>query len=342
MSTSRQLNHYWTLPTQQKFLSRFSQLLEQGFSIAQALDVMTSLFKKEAIDFMLNCCASGQSFATTLEACHFEKRIVYIVRCSEEAGSLLQGLQKSAQYSDYHLQSKTELNKKLRYPVSLFALIIVILASVYFFFFPQLDSFYNSFNIEGDQSLLNTILLILGIVLALFVLIGCFAFLTLKWHGKRFQLKMKYILFHWPLLSQLFQKVFSYYFSSQWLVFLNCGLPLKESLLMMRNFETIPMIQLIIYEFQTQLEAGVSLEDVFHQSPYFTPYFKLIMKHALQIGQVHTELGYYTKSELQMLTTMLNNTFKIIQFTFLMLIGVIIILIYLSLLQPVFQMAQLI
>ena len=67
----------------------------------------------------------------------------------------------------------------------------------------------------------------------------------------------------------------------------------KESLLMMRNFETIPMIQLIIYEFQTQLEAGVSLEDVFHQSPYFTPYFKLIMKHALQIGQVHTELGYY-------------------------------------------------
>ena len=41
MSTSRQLNHYWTLPTQQKFLSRFSQLLEQGFSIAQALDVMT-------------------------------------------------------------------------------------------------------------------------------------------------------------------------------------------------------------------------------------------------------------------------------------------------------------
>ena len=219
---------------------------------------------------------------------------------------------------------------------------IVILASVYFFFFPQLDSFYNSFNIEGDQSLLNTILLILGIVLAFFVLIGCFAFLTLKWHGKRFQLKMKYILFHCPLLRQLFQKVFSYYFSSQWLVFLNCGLPLKESLLMMRNFETIPMIQLIIYEFQTQLEAGVSLEDVFHQSPYFTPYFKLIMKHALQIGQVHTELGYYTKSELQMLTNMLNNTFKIIQFTFLMLIGFIIILIYLSLLHPVFQMAQLI
>lgn len=342
MSTSRRLNHYWTLPTQQKFLSRFSQLLEQGFSIARALDVMTSLFKQEAIQFMLNCCASGQSFASTLEACHFEKRIVYIVRCSEEAGSLLQGLQKSAQYSNYHLQSKTELNKKLRYPGFLFTLMIVILASVYFFFFPQLDSFYNSFNIEGDQNLLNTVLLMLGISLMVFVFIGLFVILTLKWNHKVFQQKMKNILFHFPLLKQLFQKIFSYYFSSQWLVFLNCGLPLKESLLMMREFETTPMIQLIIQEIQTQLEAGISLEDVFHQSPYFTPYFKLIMKHALQIGQVHTELGYYTKSELQTLTALLNNTFKVVQFTFLILIGVIIILIYLSLLQPVFQMAQLI
>lgn len=199
MSTSRQLNRYWKLPTQQKFLSRFSQLLEQGFSIAQALDVMTSLFKKEAIDFMLNCCASGQSFATILEACHFEKRIVYIIRCSEEAGSLLQGLQKSAQYSDYHLQSKHELNKKLRYPASLFALMIVILASVYFFFFPQLDSFYQSFNIEGDQSLLNSILLFLGFSLIFFVLLGCLALILLKWQYQLFQLKMKVILFHCPL-----------------------------------------------------------------------------------------------------------------------------------------------
>ncbi|MEE1237694.1 MAG: hypothetical protein UHI85_06400 [Turicibacter sp.] len=50
MSTSRQLNRYWTLPHQQKFLSRFSQLLGQGFSIAQALEVMSSLFNKENIN----------------------------------------------------------------------------------------------------------------------------------------------------------------------------------------------------------------------------------------------------------------------------------------------------
>lgn len=342
MSTSRQLNRYWTLPVQQKFLSRFSQLLQQGFSIAQALEVMTSLFKQEFIHVIATGCANGQPFANILEQCHFEKRIVYIVRCSEQAGSLLQGLQKSAQYSEYQIQSKTQLNKKLRYPCFLFSLMIIILAGVYFFFFPQLETFYQSFNIEGDQSLLNQTFLMLGIILTLFMLLSLFVLLTLKWHHYQFQLKIKFFLFRCPLLSRLLQKIFSYYFSSQWLVFLNCGLPLKESLLMMKQFETIPMIQLIIEEFQQQLEIGTPLEVVFHQSPYFTPYFKLIMKHALQIGQVQIELEHYSQGELHHLTSMLNNTFKIIQTTFLMLIGIIIILIYLSLLQPVFEMAQLI
>ena len=342
MSTSRQLNRYWTLPHQQKFLSRFSQLLGQGFSIAQALEIMSSLFNKENIQFIKKCCANGQAFATTLEQCHFEKRIVYIIRCSEQSGSLLQGLEKSAQYSQQQLQNKTELNKKLRYPCGLFILMLIVLVGVYFFFFPQLETFYQSFNIQGDQTLLNNMLLILGIILGIFIIIFIFILSIPKYRHQKFQITMKHILFQIPGIRQLLQKIFSYYFSSQWLIFLNCGLSLKNSLLLMKKFETIPMIQLIIEEFQSQLESGVSLEQLFENSSYFTPYFKLIMKHALQIGQVQNELNYFTKSELNHLNSMLNYSFKITQSIFLMLIGIIIIFIYLSLLQPVFQMTQLI
>lgn len=342
MSTSRQLNRYWTLTHQQKFLSRFSQLLEQGFSISQALEVMESLFKKENIQFIKKCCATGQAFATTLEQCQFEKRIVYIIRCCEQSGSLLQGVEKSAQYSHHQLKNKTELNKKLRYPCGLFMLMLIVLVGVYFFFFPQLETFYQSFNIEGNQTLLNNMLLILGIILGIFIFIFIFIFFILKYHHQRFQTTMKHLLFQIPVIHQLLQKLFSYYFSSQWLIFLNCGLSLKDSLLLMKKFETIPMIKLIIEEFEFQLESGISLEQLFNDSSYFTPYFKLIMKHALQIGQVQNELSHFTKSELHHLNSMLNHSFKIIQSIFLMLIGIIIIFIYLSLLQPVFQMTQLI
>ena len=110
----------------------------------------------------------------------------------------------------------------------------------------------------------------------------------------------------------------------------------------MQEFEDIYLIQTIIDEFQKQLELGISLETVIEKSPYFTPYFKLIMKHSLEIGQVPAELNHYTKKEIINLSNGLNQAFKIIQTTFLILIGIIICLIYLSLLQPVFQMTELI
>lgn len=338
MLTSHSLKKRWPLREQHRFLHRFSQLIEQGFSLAQALEIMGSLFKKEDIAPFTTHCATGHPFASTLEACHFEKRVIYIVRCGEEAGSLLQGLQKAAEYSDHLIKNKAELSKKLRYPLFLFTLMIGILGIVYLFFFPQLENFYESFHIEGDPTMLNGVLLLLGGLL-LFILVGIGGSIFIFKSGHS---SIPRILFHLPFLKKLSQHVFSYYFSSQWLIFLNCGLPLKESLFMMKSFETIPLVRFIIEEFEHALEHGMSLPDLVEKSPYFTPYFKLIMKHALQIAQVHKELTLYSTEEFKRLTQWMNQTFKIIQFTFLALLGLIIVLIYLSLLQPVFQMAELI
>lgn len=338
MPTIHHLSPRWPLCEQQKFLTRFSQLIEQGFSLAQALEIMGTLFKQEAIAPFAAHCANGQPFASTLKTCHFEKRIVYIVRCGEEAGSLLQGLQKAAEYSEHLIQNKAELSKKLRYPLFLFTLMIGILGIVYLFFFPQLEDFYQSFHIEGDPTLLNGVLLLLGgLLLLIFLLIGSFFLILTSPHRC-----IPHLLFHFPLLKSLSQHVFSYYFSSQWLIFLNCGLPLKESLFMMRSFENIPFVRHIIDELQQRLEKGISLGDLFEKSPYFTAYFKLIMKHALQLAKVHQELKTYSTEEFKRLTQHMNTLFKTIQFIFLALIGLIIVLIYLSLLQPVFQMAELI
>ncbi len=110
----------------------------------------------------------------------------------------------------------------------------------------------------------------------------------------------------------------------------------------MRSFENIPFVRHIIDELQQRLENGISLGDLFEKSPYFTAYFKLIMKHALQLAKVHQELKTYSTEEFKRLTQHMNTLFKTIQFIFLALIGLIIVLIYLSLLQPVFQMAELI
>lgn len=341
MSTKSTLTHYWSLPLQQKFLTRICQLLQNGFSMAEALQIMQTLFKPSAIAPMINACIQGQPFATTLEASHFETRIIYLIRCNEEAGALLQGLQKAADYSDFHLKNRSELSKKIRYPLFLFILMIIILVAIFTIFMPKIESFYESFQLSNSGSLLPFIIALISGTFITLAIIGLFIFSLLHLKYPRFQMTVKTYLFKLPLIRSLLQQIFSYYFSSQWLIFLNCGLSLKDSLTMMIQFETIPFIRLIITDLKSQFEAGQNLSDTLKHSPYFTPYFKLTMAHALMLGSLTKELNYYNKSEFKVLTTLLNSSFKIIQFIFLILIGIIIILVYLSILQPVFDMTNL-
>lgn len=342
MPTKSSLTRYWTLSLQQKFLTRFSQLLQNGFSISDALHIMATLFKKQAIQPMIDACSHGQHFADTLEQAHFETRIIYMIRCSEQAGALLQGLQKAADYSDFHLKNRSELSKKIRYPLTLFALISLILVAVFTLFMPKIKGFYQSFNLSNNSSLLQGVILIMISTFILLSILTLLIFCILHVQHLSFQTRVKSLLFRIPLIRPLIQKIFSYYFSSQWLIFLNCGLSLKESLNMMIQFETIPFIRLIIEDLHAQFEAGNSLSNTIQSSSYFTPYFKLTMSHALILGNLTSELNHYSASEFKALSAILNNSFKVIQFSFLLLIGIIIILVYLSILQPVFDMMNLI
>ena len=340
MAQPRHLTRYWTLKMQQKFIDRFTQLLEHGFSISEGLNVMSTLFQKDQIQTLITSCQMGFPFADTLEASGFEHRTIYIIRCNEESGSLLQGLQKARIYCQHHLQNQQEFKKKLRYPLFLFLLMLSILVAVYLFFIPQVDSFYQTFNIDTNQFYFDRIIYLIGGTIGFILLILSFILLILKFDYFPFQQKMKDLFFQCFGFRLLSQKLFTYYFSLQWLMHLESGIDLKESLKTIKSFEKIPMIKVIITEMEEYLEQGESLDSFFHSTPYFTPYFELIISHALTIGCVEEELKHFTKDELTHLTNLINLSLKIVQTFFLMLVGILIVLLYLSILQPVFEMVQ--
>jgi len=332
MAARSKLKKYWTLSAQHKFLERFTQLVENGFSVAEALQVMETVLKAEPLRTMQAFCGQGTPFAATLEASGFESRTVYMIRCNEENGSLLLGLQKASDYSGNYLKNRRELSKKLRYPMFLLGTMFLVIGAIYLFFLPQLDSFYDSFNIEGDTSAIMGIVYVMGGFLLTVALAAVLLFYIL--HSRREQLGI--------FKLRISQKLFSYYFASQWQMLLACGLPLKDSLETIINFERTPLIKRAITKLKMQLETGRELEAVIADSPYFTAYFKLLMSHALKIGCAPKELSQFTKVELESLNQLVTGLFKGIQTGFLILIGSMIMLLYLSILQPVFEMVNII
>ena len=330
------------LKIQVKFLRRFTELVENGFAITEALEIMATFMKPQIIAHMQAGCAKGMAFSDTLEQLKFESRIVYIIRASEIHNALIKGLQGARSYSLNYLENKTELAKKLRYPLFLFSAVVLILVGVFFFFIPRLDDFYHTFGIEDDHTAITGMIAILGSVLLVFASIFVFAFLLLKFNNEKFQKKCRKLIFSIYGLRHLSARLFSYYFATQVEMFISCGLSFKDSIATIRLFETLPLVQVVIKEIEARVENGESIQQIIKECNCFTPYFRLITAHALRLGKLDVELANFVKTELASLNSAITGFIKVFQGSFLALAGVLIVLLYLSILQPVFELINII
>ncbi|MCL2559198.1 MAG: type II secretion system F family protein [Turicibacter sp.] len=330
------------LKTQVKFLQRFTELVENGFAITAALEVMAAFMTPKTMMHMQASCAKGEPFSDALEKLKFESRIVYIVRAGEKNHALVKGLQGARNYSSNYLANRTELAKKLRYPLFLFSMVMVVIAAVFILFIPRLSDFYTTFGIEGDQTMITGVIAIIGTVLFIFLAISLFVLLVLKWDNEKFQLKCRKLLFSVYGVRQLAARIFSYYFATQMEMFISCGLSFKDSMATIRQFETVPLVQVVVKEIEQRIEGGESIEQLIRGCNCFTPYFRLITTHALRIGKLDVELKRFVDAELASLNAVMTSFIKLFQGTFLALTGGLIVMLYLSILQPVFELITII
>jgi len=342
MAKSNRSKKYFTLKLQAKFLIRFTQLIENGFPFVNALEVAQTLFDEKAIALMIEACVRGDDFSDTLEEMNFEQRIVYIVRAGERSNALLRGLQAARNYSINFLENRSEMKKKLRYPLFLFSVVILVLVALFIFFIPQLEDFYETFNISNDGTFISGIIWVLGITLILALIVVIFVMMILKLDHPKFQR----FVFGWTFriygVKFVSQKLFSYYFATQVSMFTSCGLSLKDSMETILNFEKLPLIKLIVRDLQAQIEDGKEMGMTIRGSAYFTPYFKLIVSHSLNVGNLDSELENFVKAELTNLNEGVGLFLKTFQACFMMLIGILIVMLYLSILQPIFEMIDII
>ena len=331
-----------SLQLQVKFLQRFTELVENGFAITDALEIMETFIDKRIITVMRECCELGQPFSTALENLGFQAQIVYIVRASEEHNALTRGLIRAREFSQNFMKNRDEISKKMRYPLFLFSTVILVLTVVAIFFLPRLDEFYTAFGIENESNAIAGIVIVLVAVFLILTTIVLVVTFGLKCQKIEFQIFLRQRIFRIPGISKLASRLFSYYFASQIEMFIGCGLSFKESLQTIQQFDNLPLVKLIAREIECEAELGESIENLFRNMDCFTPYFRLIATHSLRIGKLDAELKSFVKMELASLNASITGIIKTVQGGLLGLVGLLIALLYMSILQPVFDLITII
>lgn len=338
MESKNAIKKKMSLQLQVKFLQRFTELLENGFSIIDALEIMETFIDPKIVNIMQQGCSEGQSFSDILQKLNFEKQIVYIVKASETHNALTHGLIRARKYSQNYLKNRNEMAKKMRYPLFLFGTVILVLGVVSILFVPRLDEFYATFGIENNQMAISGIIAVLLIIF--FGLTGFVAvvLVVLKCRNVKFQTWLRRRLFKIPGIRKLTTRLFSYYFAAQIEMFIGCGLSFKDSVSTIQQFDTLPLVKLIAEEIERDSLSGESVEMLFRNKDCFTAYFRLIAMHSLRIGQLDKELKSFVTMELASLNMGITGVIKGVQGGLLALVGLLIAMLYLSILQPVFDL----
>ena len=339
--TTAQFTRYWTPQRQLLFLTQYADLGHAGYSSATSLTILKTKFKASALHPIVTTCEQGEPLSFCLEQLKFDRRAIYFIRLYELKQLPLMGVLKAAQFLQTQTQLKQECMQHLRYPLQLFGLTLLAIFGILIFFIPQIEQFYQTLHLEQETSYFNSII---GVILCLLACVFCFLFMALitryaTSHRLLYHLNSFYFLT--PALNRASQTLASYYFASQWLLFLNCGSSFKETLESMAEFEDVPFIKHTILTLLIPLSAGHSLESVIQDSHLFTPYFKLIVNHGLALGCFESTLTHFQTEQFTSIRHRFSQLFKGIQLIFLLCIGLMIIFLYLSLLQPVFDMMQL-
>ena len=330
------------LQLQVKFLQRFTELIENGFAIIDALEIMETFIDSRIVRFMKKSCGEGKPFSHILEELNFAMQIIYIIRASEQHNALVRGLMRARDYGQNYLKNRNEMSKKMRYPLFLFSTVILVLTVISIFFVPRLDEFYATFGIDNNQMAVGGIITILLAILFGSTSFVAIVLLILKCRNINFQMWIRGRIFKIPMIKKLTTRLFSYYFATQIEMFIGCGLSFKDSISTIQKFDTLPLVKLIAKEIERDSFAGESIEMLFRNKDCFTPYFRLIATHSLRIGKLDQELKTFVAMELASLNTSITGVMKGVQGGLLALVGVLIALLYLSILQPVFDLITII
>lgn len=331
-----------SLQLQVKFLQRFTELIENGFAIIDALEIMETFIDKQIIRIMRETCEEGRPFSDALERLGFLVQIIYIIRASEEHNALGRGLVRAREFSVNFLKNRDEISKKMRYPLFLFSVVIITLTIVSIFFMPRLNDFYTAFGVQNESTTISNIMgLLITVCLILTTLVLAVTF-ALRSKNNNFQIFLRRRIFRLPVLEKLTTRLFSYYFASQIEMFIGCGLSFKDSLTTIQKFDSLPLVKFISREIEQEAMAGKSVEDIFQELDCFTPYFRLIATHSLRIGKFDIELKSFVATELTSLNLAISSIIKVVQGGMLALVGILIALLYMSILQPVFDLITII
>ena len=334
----------WSMESQSVFLLKLSELLQHGYTLSQAMEFLRfQLAPKlsEDIDYSLNQLKNGVPLHDTFEALNFHRDILGYLYFAERHGDLIFALKEGAMMINRKLANTNKLKKIVQYPLMLFSFLFILFFVMATVLLPQFQTL-NSW--MGTETSLPLILLIkfvgafpYGCLIFFLLVSGLYVLYRVYWQKKPPLQQMNFWL-NIPLIKNIIPLFNSYFFSVHLSNLLKGGLSVHECLSLFERQKHYPFFQIEAAFIKRQLVGGAALEQIMTERKYYDAQLANVIAHGQSNGDLGKELGNHSQFILERLEQIVFRWLNIVQPVLFSLIGLLVLMMYLSIMLPMLKM----
>lgn len=260
---------------------------------------------------------------------------------SERYGMIANGFYFAGRMLHEREQVKTKIRSVLRYPILLLWVIMLLFFVMTFFVFPQFESLFSTMNIDYPLITTFTFALFQSIpyILLMFVFIFLLGFVAYQlWFKSKTAIEKLHYFSRVPFVSTLLRIYVTYSISLQFGHLLRGGLVAHDVLRVFISHEKRSLFSEEGKRLEQLLDSGTSLDEAFLDGGIYTKEFPAIVRHGQDAGQLADDLVHYSEMLFEEMNERTKQLVFSIQPIMFLVIGMAMLLLFMSIFIPIFQL----
>lgn len=337
------LFHKWSLKQKGEFLKQTGQCLLDGYPLHLAIEMQVYQTKPRIhaqIKSLIQYIREGEQLDRALAKCGFPGDVCQFIYFAGESGELGEGFNDGGEMLIKQAQYKESLQKVLRYPLFLLWIFGLLFSFLSRYLFPNFLQLYQGLSLK--LPFITLLLLhisahflrygvIFGTLLMVFILSGyLFIYRVNPLHRYRFLLRI-------PFLSHYLQLYLTQYLAFHLGSLIRSGLTVNQSLLIIKDRTKPLFFHLEAHDLYKQLKEGKTLAELFRTRPYYLKEFNQVLYQGELNGMLGPALFDYASRLLKRMESQLTAALNSVQPVILVIMGSLILVLFLSIMLPVFN-----
>ncbi|MCI1290243.1 MAG: type II secretion system F family protein [Lactobacillus sp.] len=311
------------------FLDYLQQVLKNGYSLKQGLELLTVIWPKQAwlAKQLKKDLRTGTSLGTSLLKAGFSRTLASQLNLAFQEGKLVECLTQLSELMRLKNKQIKKIKAELAYPAVLVVMMIILLIFMQTF----VQSQFETGNWTGN-------LLIVGIAAFALIILGFSCYGVMLFHRQDYRAMCK--LGKFPIIGSSVRLYVQYLVTYDLAMLLGNGFSLRQ-ICRLAASQTPGSLQAVLGEQITrQLETGQSLKTIVSDNQILPQSLQLLLAGGSDKSELSKRCRTLGQSIFYELTRRLNRIIVSLQPVCFILIGLAIIGMYLKLLLPMYDMMQ--